>query len=436
MVFSFFKKSPDQSSQKMPERQVARPKVPGTPAAPGASRTAPIPAPTAAVPEKRDLPDLDFAVGGKPALQFPSGKSAVAAPPPVAPVADEFDDGLSVSEFERDFTASSVMAINIDNDDDPVQADVEQAAVLFANGQDKAAQSVLESCARAYGGADAIRLWHMLLDLVQVIGTRAQFDKLGEEFVQTFEISPPAWRTAEPVPVAASGPPVIGLQGVLNDETDSQIAGLMVAVAKKQALRLDLGKLLSCDEAAAKGLAGILKLARKQSVPLALENAASYIERLSGRLVAGQRENENSWLLILELLQRQNLQEVFEEKAVDYAITFEVSPPSWETVLTAPARVLPKTLVAVDEAHYLSGEIKHSRFDDLPAFFELHDHPVLDFSRVTRLDFYSAGQLRNMLETYKQQGKNLVIRNPNHLVAELMGVVGIQKVARIIVPKS
>jgi len=55
---------------------------------------------------------------------------------------------------------------------------------------------------------------------------------------------------------------------------------------------------------------------------------------------------------------------------------------------------------------------------------------------VPRLDFYSAGQLVNRLAPFKAAGKDVVIRSPNHLVAELMAVVGLNKHARIIVPKS
>ena len=64
------------------------------------------------------------------------------------------------------------------------------------------------------------------------------------------------------------------------------------------------------------------------------------------------------------------------------------------------------------------------------------DQPVLDFSGVRRLDFFSAGQLANRIAPLKDAGCDVVIRSPNHLVAELMGVVGLNKVARIIVPKA
>ncbi len=56
--------------------------------------------------------------------------------------------------------------------------------------------------------------------------------------------------------------------------------------------------------------------------------------------------------------------------------------------------------------------------------------------KVRRLDFISAGQLVNRLAPYQAAGRDIVIRSPNHLVAELMAVVGLNKQARIIVPKS
>ena len=89
-----------------------------------------------------------------------------------------------------------------------------------------------------------------------------------------------------------------------------------------------------------------------------------------------------------------------------------------------------------DDAYYLSGELKGCRFDDLIAILESREQPILDFSGVRRLDFVSAGQLVNRLAPYKAAGREIIIRSPNHLVAELMAVVGLNKQARILVPKS
>jgi anti-anti-sigma regulatory factor len=103
--------------------------------------------------------------------------------------------------------------------------------------------------------------------------------------------------------------------------------------------------------------------------------------------------------------------------------------------VAAPA-VSTATSRLADDAHYLSGELKGCRFDELVAVIEGTEQPILDFSGVRRLDFVSAGQLVNRLAPYKAAGREIIIRSPNHLVAELMAVVGLNKQARILVPKS
>lgn len=409
MVFSLFKKSPE----KMPERQVARPKAPAAPAAtakapanaPQAEAAKPAAAPaTAEPPKKEDLPPLDF------------------------------------TDSQFSFTESSVMAIEVEHDIDPVQADIEQAAVLFANGQDSAARSVLELAARSHTGAAAERLWRMLLDLMQVLDDRAAFEKLGMEFAQACETSPPTWRAADKVKSAsASGETDVILQGVITGAEAPEIAALKQAIAAKRPLRVDIGKLASIDNDAAGVLCDLLRLARKQGVALTLDGSEGMIGRLEGRLVVGQADSPAAWLLLLELYQRLGKQDIFEEKAVDYAVTFEVSPPSWEVVKLPVAKpapaAAPLATPAVDEALYLSGELKNYRFTELPPYLESNDHPIIDFSRVKRLDFFSAGLLRNTLEPFRRAGKEIVIRNPHHLVAELMGIVSLGNVARIVVPK-
>jgi anti-anti-sigma regulatory factor len=90
----------------------------------------------------------------------------------------------------------------------------------------------------------------------------------------------------------------------------------------------------------------------------------------------------------------------------------------------------------VNDAYYLEGDLKNCRFDELVKVIEGRDPSVIDFSGVRRMDFFSAGQLVNRIAPYKAQGREILIRSPNHLVAELMAVVGLNKQARIIVPKS
>ena len=154
---------------------------------------------------------------------------------------------------------------------------------------------------------------------------------------------------------------------------------------------------------------------------------------LRARLIAGQCTDQASWHQCLEVLQRLGEQAEFEEVALDFAVTFEQSPPSWEPL--APVLIAPADLAEPDDAYYFTGDIRSCKFDELKAFLEQHAAPVLDFSGVQRLYFFSAGQLVNRLGLFKHDGGEVIIRHPNHLLSDLLGVVGINKYARILKPK-
>lgn len=423
MVFSFFKKQP----QKMPERQAARPRAPIPEVRP---QNIPTEEP---VPLAEPLPDLEFTAGNRPAAPQKKAEPVVPARQQAQP--DDLD--FTNEEFERDFTESSVMAIDVDHGGDPVQSDIEHVVVLFANGQDAAARAVLDTLVRAYPGSDGKRFWLLLLDLLQVLGDRAAFEKMGVAFAEACESSPPAWRQAEAAVVSApGGPRLFVLQGVLTAEGAQPVGELAKLVSQKIPVSVDCGKLIGCDDDVAGELADLLNKARRTGVAVTLTGVEGFLGRLNERLHTGEATRATTWALLLELLQRHGTQEAFEERAIDYAVTFELSPPSWEAVSTAKAAAPVQSVAPQDDAHFFSGELKNYRFDELGKVVEAMEHPVLDFSGVRRMDFFSAGQLVNRVAPFKAVGRDIVIRSPSHLVAELMAVVGLNKQARIIVPKS
>lgn len=421
MVFSLFKKK----AQKVPEREIMRPKPAFSPKSDEAAREAD----DGDVKSLEPLPDLEFSRG---APSVPPGRAAT-----VGRQKTQEEVALEMSDFDREFTESNVMAIDVDHGAESIQSDVEQVAVLYANGHDQAVRGLLESLLGAYPGTEGLRLWHMLFDFLQLIGDRPAFDKLTVRFVEACEMSLPPWRQSK-LQATSAGPTVAfcRLQGVLTGDDMSVLAPLADAIKLQRPLRVDCSGVLGCEDKIAGRLAELLMSARRQGAMLVLEDVDGLIARLRLRVVAGEAKNARSWLLLLELLQRHGTQEDFEQCAVDFAVTFERSPPSWEA---QPATVLPVSAaepLPADDAHYLSGEIKNSRFDELTAVSNLRDSVVLDFSGVRRLDFSSAGQLVTKLAALKEVGREVTIRSPNHLVAELMAVVGINKFARIIVPKS
>jgi len=272
--------------------------------------------------------------------------------------------------------------------------------------------------------------------LLQVLGDRTSFDKLGMEFSQLTEKSPPSWRVEDqPVATTAGGQSSVILQGVLAGSDTPAIAKLREAVDKKLPIQVNLAKLVSLDDLAAGVLFDLFRKARKLGLAITLEGADGLIERLEGRLHPDQREYEQGWLLLLELYQLLGFQDQFDEKAVDYAVAFEVSPPSWEIIKAGKVKAVKVEPEALDETYPIVGECKNCRFEDLQAFLDAQDIPVLDCSKLKRMDFTSAGTLRNILEPYHKKGKEVIIRHPHHLVAELLQIVGVSAVAKLIVTK-
>ena len=206
-------------------------------------------------------------------------------------------------------------------------------------------------------------------------------------------------------------------------------------------MRLDLSKVIRLDAAGCGRLLIQLQQARKAKHELDLLGRDTLGVLVQASVDSGRAEDQECWLLLLELCQLQGQYEAFEEVAINYAVTFEVSPPSWEAHrVAAPEPVLQMAKSnagggdAVD-AYVMHGDIKASRFGDLPAYAAVHDPVLIDCGQLARMDFISAGALLNVLTTIRRSGKQIVFRHPNHLVAELFGVVGLRAVATIVPAK-
>ena len=421
MVFSFFKKPPEKmvarpaAAPKPRADEIARP-APGTAAADAPA--APAGAPEAAAEAPRELASLDFT------------SDAGSATP---------RESKEISELS-DFS-SFAGEIHVENDDDPIETDIEQVAVLYSNAQDAAAQAMLEHAVHMHHYGPGERLWLMLFDLYRLTNQQAPFDALSLEFATAFEKSPPAWRNTQPAKAAAKSAVAVPagtvlFKGELAGDNDDAFAALDQAVAKNPKLRVELTKVKAVDDLGAERLLGVLAAVRKAKKEIELVGRDGLAGLLESSIETGRRSESGCWLLLLELYQLMGRQDAFEDMAINYAVTFEMSPPSWEAKRVAAAESAPLLAFAAEEdeepdAFVLKGDLKGERFTQLPAYAEKNDPVLLDFSAVTRIDFVSAGTLVNQLSAPKRKDKRVVIRHPNHLVAELLGVVGLNAVAEI-----
>ncbi|MDQ7988687.1 MAG: STAS domain-containing protein [Candidatus Dactylopiibacterium sp.] len=320
-------------------------------------------------------------------------------------------------------------------------AAVEEAAVLYANASEHAAQAVLEE---ALQGASrrSERLWNMLFDLYRLIGDPAAFEARGVIFAQEFEKSPPIWQGATPAAPAAravDAAPAVNLSGALSSAARNQFEQLLRIGAKTGKLRIDFSRLRGIDETGCELLAETLDALARAHVKVSLLGARHALDLIRPQLVVGEPQGRAFWRCALAMLQQLGEEGPFEDMAVDFAITFEESPPSWVPPAETVAAEAEESPVQAEEpaapaGFVLEGIVAGPQPDVLR---ELADYAAertrveVDASALRRLEFVSAGSLFNLFAGFKTQGKQTVIRHPNEMVAALMRVMGIDQVAEI-----
>jgi anti-anti-sigma regulatory factor len=229
-------------------------------------------------------------------------------------------------------------------------------------------------------------------------------------------------------------------KGELSGDNDAGFEAVRQALAKNALLRLDLSKVRKLDAAGCERLLELLQQALRGKCEIELQGRDYIAALLDSRVVSGCPEDRPCWLLKLEFCQLRGQLEAFEEVAINYAVTFEISPPSWDPKRVQVAEPAPLMLAIDDqlvtEAYVIKGDVKGSRFGDLLAYAAANDPVLIDCSAATRMDFLSAGALLNVLTTVRRTGRQIIFRHPNYLLAELFRVVGLKAVADVVLARS
>jgi hypothetical protein len=212
---------------------------------------------------------------------------------------------------------------------------LENAVLLYASGH---ADQALPLLARGVQEDEETKrsplAWLALFDLLQRAGNRAAFEQLALLYVVRFERSAPSWdERARPPAVqrAATAGGYIAITGKLTAASGTHFEALKRAIVRNDSqARFDLAAVTEFDDGGARALAEVLGEARRRQYPLRVQRAERLQRALEGAVGRGRESGEGAWLLWLELLQWQSDRANFDDWAVQYAITFEVSPPSWE----------------------------------------------------------------------------------------------------------
>ncbi len=313
---------------------------------------------------------------------------------------------------------------------------LEDAALRFASGHPAKARELLEQGVQADHDTKISPLaWLALFDLQQRAGDKAAFDQFALKYVVQFERSAPAWEASEKPqggPRLAGG--YIGLTGKLGAGVATQLEGLKRAMAKQlPEVRVDFMSVTGFDDEGARLVAAALGEARRKKFAVQLQRVEKLKPLLDAAVKKGRDGGEGAWLLSLELLQWANAHAAFEDRAVEYAVTFELSPPSWEPPVNAKAAA-PEAPAAepapVAEGDVLrwSGVMAGSAVPQLGRLSEFAPGRTViqvDMSEVERIDFVCAGALLNAINRIESQRKSVQIVGATPIIRVLLLLIGI-----------
>lgn len=320
---------------------------------------------------------------------------------------------------------------------------LEEVARLYAESHVQHACSVLQGALHHEDFGDTNELaWGMLFDLYHHLSRRDAFESLAIGFAGKFEKSPPTWTPpVDSAPaVGKDGLATVTLSGVLGANAVQPLGKLRDMAPRVPGVRLDLGKVADADDVGCGALLETLRVFKQLKKACVLMGGEQVAATLAPKTIMGERTHEATWLLLLELYQNLNRQDAFDETAVGYAVTFEVSPPSWEAPKAAPAAAPAAALAAAKpvDGCALTGELTGSgreNFAALLAYAGSHSAVLIDAGGLKRMDSSCADEFYTALDELKAAGKSVRIRGARSLLVALWRSLGIDRIATIEPPK-
>lgn len=330
---------------------------------------------------------------------------------------------------------------------------IDEAAMLFAHRQDAQAEAILRKGIAENDLGDSSRTgWHLLLELLNQRDDRAAFEQAAQQYATRFQGTAPAWHSYLPAPgqvvAGAAAPaddgPVVQLPETVDAGVVHALERLKAKATNHRDLALDASAVRSVDAVGAEMLLRVLAAFRRAPHSLRLYGAGALAAALRAAVQAGRRDPSDAcWLLRLELLRIAGQSAAFDDVAIEYCLTYEVSPPAWEPApanLTLAAGPAPVPAAPTAPATAPTGPLNWAgtidREDDpwLAALAEQareRKDLAIDCLHLRRIGFDAASALLAHIVRLKQSGTTLRLDRLNPLVAALLTMLGVGEVAEL-----
>ncbi len=417
--------------------------------------------------------------GGAPAPSSARGLPPLSAAPPaampapaLAPVHFAPTTDAATGDMNSPFAVEVSEVMHDPELDEPV--------ISFANADFQQCEEALQRLTGATGVRHQhAETWLVLFDLYRATGQQQRFESLALDYAQQFGWSAPQWYSLpklvaeaiadEPVLTSSSSrvpggdigwvsPPLLDIDAV--------------ARLRSQTLQMplpwifDWGQLRGIEAEAAMQLSTLFRLWSGQAIEMRWIGGDRLFQVLAEAAPTGVRDADPAfWLTRLDALRLANRADQFDEAAIDYCVTYEVSPPSWEAARckvhisghSVSTRTPPMSVVSdVSTSFMESGlaedaatgvevanvELSGQLVGDISSTLkklegELGQAPLVNVScsRLIRVDFIAAGDLLNWVLARRGEGRTVQFAESHRLVALFFGAMGINEHAKVVVRK-
>ena len=424
------------------------------------------------------LPDVDMpSSAGAPApMVMGSGfaplRTALAPAPPASPVPALGSLPAPAAQVPRPNLHSSGFAVEVSEVvHDP---ELDEAVIAFANADfnqcERALTQIIAEGATRYRHAET---WHVVFDLYRATGQQLKFEALAIDYVNLFSSSAPQWYSMPKLvaeAAAADDRPLASraTQGEIGYVCAPVLDNDGVARLGSTTLQLplpwviDWSDLQRVEPEAATQLTTLFRQWSGQRVDMRWLGGERLLAMLHEAAPTGVRDADPAfWMARLEALRLANRPDQFDETAIDYCVTYEVSPPSWEraecvvrlsgssmSTAAPPMSIVSEVstsflessltddpqsslqLTTVDLSGQLVGDIGATltRIDGKLGTAQM---VAVSCTRLIRVDFIAAGDLLNWVLSKRSQNRSVTFTEAHRLVALFFGAMGINEHARV-----
>jgi hypothetical protein len=396
-----------------------------------------------------------------PVPQAPTPAAAPAAQaaqraPAVAPIRLEMPQA---EEFSKAFAIASSEVTH-----DP---ELDEAVIAFANADFEQCEQALSGLT-GHGGTRSqhAETWLVLFDLYRATGQQHKFESLALDYAQQFGWSAPQWFSLPKMVAEAASeerPSSSRIEGqvgwVCPDYLDAEAVARLSSLALQMPLPwvFDWGALQTIDAEASGRLSELFRSWMPQDLDMRWLAGERLFAVLQEAAPTGVRDVDPAyWQLRLDALRMSNRPDHFDEAAIDYCVTYEVSPPSWEAARCVvriagsnqgttqpPLSVVSDVSTSFQESQITDAmhlievgtvELSGQLIGDISTTLKKMDNELgtakivnVSCARLIRVDFIAAGDLLNWVLARRSENRTVSFVDAHRMVALFFGAMGINE---------